>query len=305
MDSRKVVDVIEKQDWLEPVADAIQKPAAKVLDADNPASKATADFLHGKWMGHPFHAAMTDVPIGAWTVAAVLDLSSSRSMKRGADAAIGVGVAAAGLTAAAGIADYHMLGDKRTKRLGAMHALLNVGVTALYIGSMVARARGNRPLGKALGWTAYGILGVSSYLGGALVYDRKVGVNHAPESDELPDVWEHVCMEDEISEGELIRRDVGGTPIMLTKKDGRIFALAATCAHFGGPLDEGKIEEDCVVCPWHASKFRLEDGKCMGGPSAYDQPALQARIANGQVEVKFDKLEQEKQLADARNPYLA
>jgi nitrite reductase/ring-hydroxylating ferredoxin subunit/uncharacterized membrane protein len=305
MDSRKVVDLVEQQDWLDPVADAIQKPASKVLDADNAAARTTRDFLHGKWMGHPFHAAMTDVPIGAWTVAAVLDLSSSPAMKKGADAAIGIGVAAAGVTAAAGIADYHMLGDKRTKRLGAMHALLNVGVTALYIGSMVARARGNRPLGKALGWTAYGILGVSSYLGGALVYDRKVGVNHSPESDSLPSEWVHVCSEGEIEEGVLLRKDVDGTPLVFTKQEGRIYALAASCAHFGGPLDEGKIEGDCVVCPWHASKFRFEDGKCMDGPSAYNQPALQVRIANGQVEVKFDKLEQEKQLAAARNPYLA
>lgn len=305
MDSRKVVDLVEQQDWLDPVADAIQKPASKVLDADNPAARATRDFLHGKWMGHPFHAAMTDVPIGAWTVAAILDLSSSPAMKKGADAAIGIGVAAAGVTAAAGIADYHMLGDKRTKRLGAMHALLNVGVTALYIGSMIARARGNRPLGKALGWTAYGILGVSSYLGGALVYDRKVGVNHSPEPDSLPKGWTHVCSEADIEEGVLLRQDVDGTPIMFTKKEGRIYALAATCAHFGGPLDEGKLEGDCVVCPWHASKFRLEDGKCMDGPSAYDQPALQVRVANGMVEVRFDKQEQEKQLAAARNPYLA
>jgi len=63
--------------------------------------------------------------------------------------------------------------------------------------------------------------------------------------------------------------------------------MGAVCSHAGGPLHEGKVAEEVVTCPWHASRFRFEDGKVVGGPATFDQPLLVARERGGVVEVKL------------------
>ncbi len=54
----------------------------------------------------------------------------------------------------------------------------------------------------------------------------------------------------------------------------------------GGPLSEGTLKEESVVCPWHGSEFRLEDGRVLNGPATMDQPCFEVREANGRIEVK-------------------
>jgi nitrite reductase/ring-hydroxylating ferredoxin subunit len=56
--------------------------------------------------------------------------------------------------------------------------------------------------------------------------------------------------------------------------------------HRGGPLDEGELSNGCVSCPWHGSVFVLEDGSVERGPAAYTQPALEARVHDGSIEVR-------------------
>lgn len=76
------------------------------------------NFLHGTWLGHPFHPVMTDVPIGAWTAALVMDAFDRPTTwdgrgrySDGADAAIAVGVAGAAVAATAGLVDWHHTDD--------------------------------------------------------------------------------------------------------------------------------------------------------------------------------------------------
>jgi nitrite reductase/ring-hydroxylating ferredoxin subunit len=76
------------------------------------------------------------------------------------------------------------------------------------------------------------------------------------------------------------------TPILLVKRSGRVHALIETCAHLGGPLEDGKLEGDTVVCPWHGSRFALETGDVIDGPSAFPQTCLEARVRDGHVEVR-------------------
>src|SRR5918996_2361296 len=95
--------VIEKQNWLEPIADRLQTTVGAALGPDGPIGPKIANVLHGTWLGHPFHVVLTDVPLGCWTAAAVLDAlemkSGSGATGQGADTAI-----AAGLVGAAGAA---------------------------------------------------------------------------------------------------------------------------------------------------------------------------------------------------------
>ncbi|MDX6679015.1 MAG: hypothetical protein QOE31_3067, partial [Solirubrobacteraceae bacterium] len=65
-----------------------------------------------------------------------------------------------------------------------------------------------------------------------------------------------------------------------------LFALSASCVHAGGPLDEGELVDGCLKCPWHASMFRLQDGRAVRGPATVNQPVWQARIEDGRVQVR-------------------
>lgn len=62
--------------------------------------------------------------------------------------------------------------------------------------------------------------------------------------------------------------------------------MVETCSHFSGPLSEGKLVGDGIVCPYHASRFSLGDGRVLDGPAVHPQPFLKVRVRNGQVEVR-------------------
>jgi nitrite reductase/ring-hydroxylating ferredoxin subunit len=121
-----------------------------------------------------------------------------------------------------------------------------------------------------------------AYLGGHLVYNERIGVNHAPE--ELPDKYVPVIKESELNENQMHKAEADGIPVLVVKREGRIFVMAEKCSHLGGPLSEGEFDGETVTCPWHYSKFAIEDGRILVGPATYTQPCFQVRVRNGQVE---------------------
>src|SRR5215831_16449316 len=136
------VDVIRKQDWLEPIADRLQPTIAEALGAEGSIGPKVADILHGTWLGHPLHVILTDVPLGCWTAAAVFDFleaAGSRRLGRGADGAIMLGLVGAAGTAVTGLADWSKIGGGEARRIGLAHGLLNTTATACYIASLWLR----------------------------------------------------------------------------------------------------------------------------------------------------------------------
>src|ERR671918_2595323 len=94
--AERAAEAIERQDRLRPVEDALQRAIAALFRSGGAAGGVAKNALHGTWLGHPLHPVLTDVPLGAWTVALVLDLAGSdRKHDRAADAAIGIGLAGA------------------------------------------------------------------------------------------------------------------------------------------------------------------------------------------------------------------
>lgn len=231
---------------------------------------------------------LTDVPIGAWTAAMVFDLidaiSDRRDLRVAADAALIVGIAGALAAAIAGITDWQHT-DPPERRIGLGHGLLNVGGVALFTSSLIARKRKSRASGRMLSALDYAVITAAARLGGNMVYGHRVGVDHTP-GQTFPGDFVPVLAESELREGMLQRADYRGVPILLTKRGNRIFALAETCSHMGGPLSEGQIVDDGVRCPWHRSRFALEDGRVLDGPAVHPQPRLQTRVRNGQIEVR-------------------
>jgi nitrite reductase/ring-hydroxylating ferredoxin subunit/uncharacterized membrane protein len=283
------IEAIEKQEWLEPIADRLQEKIAAALDDDGAIGPAVGNILHGTWLGHPLHAVLTDVPIGCWTAAAVFDAlektTGSRIIGRTADAAITVGLIGATAAALAGLADWSKIGRDRARRVGLAHGLLNVAATACYAVSLCLRRHHSREAGRRFGLAGFMVANVSAYLGGYLVYSEKIGVDHtagfSPPEDFVP-----VLTEAELSENELRRVDVDGMPVLLVRRGMRIYAIAETCSHRGGPLSEGKLQDTTVKCPWHGSCYSLEDGRVVNGPSVHPQPVLEVRVRDGQIEVR-------------------
>lgn len=283
------VEVIKKQDWLEPIADRLQPTVAAALGFDGPVGPQVANFLHGTWLGHPFHVVLTDVPLGSWTAAAVLDAleanTGSRALGRGADAAIKVGLVGAAAAAITGLADWSKIGGGQPRRIGLTHGLLNVTATACYVTSLCLRRSRARRAGRRFALLGLIVSSAAAYLGGHLVYKEKLGVDHTA-GYSPPEDFVSVLPEAELAENQLRRVDANGMPVLLVRRSQRIYAIAETCAHLGGPLSEGNLEDASVRCPWHGSRYSLEDGRVLEGPSVHAQPVLAVRVRDGQIEVR-------------------
>src|SRR5579872_6995677 len=150
--------VIDRQQWLEPVSDTLQKATSSALTGGQ-TRRRVDDFLNGVWLGHPLHPALTDIPTGAWTLALALDgvetFTGRRDFSPGADAAVTIGIVGALASAVTGLAQWQYTVDE-SRRVGIVHALLNTGALALYGASAILRARGRRGLGKLAALAGFG-----------------------------------------------------------------------------------------------------------------------------------------------------
>jgi nitrite reductase/ring-hydroxylating ferredoxin subunit/uncharacterized membrane protein len=245
------------------------------------------DLLSGSPLGHPLHPALTDVPIGSYAAATVLDLIGGRRSQDAVRALLAVGIVTSLPTATAGLADWSDTYGAE-QRIGLVHALSNVAALSLFAGSLAARRGGRTGLGRMLSLAGMTALATGGYLGGHLTYSRGVGVNNAFYQHE-PEDWTAVMDAADLQAGSPAKAEVDGATILLYRAADRIYAIGSRCSHAGGPLQEGKIDEGdrCVQCPWHGSVFRLDDGSVVHGPASIPQAAYDVRERDGRVEVRF------------------
>ena len=278
----KVSDrLVEAMPWLDGVAGAMKAAFNPVLGQDAP--RTPRDILYGTWLGHALHPAVILVPVGFWSSTMVFDLVGE---ERAADISLGIGLIGAVGAAATGAAQWQdAANEAKGRRLGALHASLNVAATALYAGSWLLRRRGARGAGIALSTVGLGVNTASAWLGGELSYDLGIGVNHAA-FERPPADWTDVLAEAELLDGTPTRVQLDGVPVLLLRQGEEIFAISATCTHLGGPLDEGKIEGETVTCPWHGSVFCLRDGKALHGPATSPEPTFEVRREAGRIALR-------------------
>ncbi len=135
------------------------------------------EVLRGEWLGHALHPLMTDVVIGTWTSATVLDLIGGDESSTAARRLVGTGLLAFGPTAWSGWAEWSEAGP-REKRVGLVHAVTNGAAAGIYTASWVARRRGRHGAGAGLALAGAALMGGAAYLGGHLAAARKVGSHH-------------------------------------------------------------------------------------------------------------------------------
>jgi nitrite reductase/ring-hydroxylating ferredoxin subunit/uncharacterized membrane protein len=234
------------------------------------------NFLNGTWLGHPIHAVVTDVAVGALTVSIVADLISQPLV---ADVSMLLGVLAMVAAAVTGLADYAEV-DGNARYRATVHFTIMVVTLVLYVISLAIRSGSptDRLVPILLGIVAYLLLSLGAAIGGDLVYLIGTHVNRnawrgagakwiAVDLGSLPD----------IPQGGPTKVRVGINDLAVIRDGDQILAVHAVCAHAGGPLPEGALVGDAIECPWHGSRFRMSDGHVVRGPSMYDQPAYDVR----------------------------
>lgn len=283
----------QRAPFVDRVSDALQGAVKAVIGSNRRPPRRFKSLLHGTWLHHPLHPAITDVPIGAWLLTALFDVlwlavpSTGLWAPRGAETLALVGVIAALGAAATGLADWSdSYGAERT--VGLYHGLLNSLALVLYSVSAVLRFTtpdGRSVVAAVLGFVGLASVLIAAYLGGDMVFAKGTAVNHTAWEAAGED-YEPVLPAASVVENRLYRVAVAGVPVILIRLNDRFSAIAATCSHAGGPLDEGTVESGVVQCPWHGSRFRLSDGHVLTGPATVHQPRYDVRIRDGQVELR-------------------
>jgi len=252
----------------------------------------TKDALHGVPFGHPAHPPLTDLPMGCWMSAAVLDLMpSTAGTQLASQALVAAGLSTAVPTALTGLADWSAL-QRRQQRVGVVHAASTATATALYAASLVARRRGRDGAGRALGFAGLTALLAGGYLGGHLAFRQAAGANHADQIAHLvPLGWQDLCPMSDLPDGWPVVRRLGYISLFVMRDGEDVHVLTDRCSHLAGPLHQGRIITDdnadpCVVCPWHGSTFRIRDGSVVHGPATARQPAFETRVQEGTVQVR-------------------
>ena len=280
-----LINAISRQPGLEELANVLQKAVRGALPQE------VTNILHGTWLGHPLHPAITDVPLGAWTAALVLDamesLSGRREFRDSADAAVALGLLGAVGSAITGLTDWSET-DDRGKRVGLAHGVLNLAAAGMYATSYVMRKRkDSRQSAVALSMLGYAVGMMSAYLGGHLVFGEQIGVDHTATADnKKPEEFTAVLADASLRYDTPTRVVADGVPIVLVKRNDRIYALTETCPHLGGPLSEGKLVGDAIQCPWHGSELALADGHVVNGPTTFPARCFDVRVREGQIEVR-------------------
>jgi nitrite reductase/ring-hydroxylating ferredoxin subunit/uncharacterized membrane protein len=278
--ARRLARLIAAQDpWARPLGEVNHRWLTALFRPIRPIK----DLLNGTWLGHPIHAAITDVPIGTLIMSVLFDLTGFASA---ADLALIATVLFMLAAAVTGAADY-VDADGTTRARATVHSTLMVVALVLVILSAVLRAAGpaDGTVAMVLSIAALGVVAAGAFVGGDLVYVLGHMVDHHAFRG-AGTKWIRLDAGDvtdlaTLPEATPTKAKAGINDLVLVRTGDTVNAMHAVCAHAGGPLPQGTIEDGCLVCPWHGARYRLTDGHVVRGPSVYDQPTYEIRAAEG------------------------
>jgi uncharacterized membrane protein len=166
---RAAVQALERDERLDGIVQSIRSIplVAPIRDSS---------FLQGAWLGHALHPLMTDLPLGCWIGAGLVDLFGGRGGRNAAQRLVGAGLLFVPLTAASGVSDWSASEDRRVQRVGVVHWFGNSVVAGAYLMSWRARRRGRHLRGVAWGLAGGGLAWATGYLGGHLSFGLGSGI---------------------------------------------------------------------------------------------------------------------------------
>ncbi len=192
-------------------------------------------FLNGTWLEHPLHPVLTDIPIGAWTVAILLDLIALvfgvQNLGVASAITLGLGILGAVGSMLTGLMDW-MDVDPPELAVGITHGLVNTAATILFAISFIMRWAGgwNITLANFIPALAgYIVVLGGAYIGGSLVYRMGVMINRDAWR-QGPDNFVPVLRMDQLPDNQPVRVNANGQPVMLYRCDEQVCALSAVCS---------------------------------------------------------------------------
>jgi nitrite reductase/ring-hydroxylating ferredoxin subunit len=277
-----LVKQVESASVLDEPAKSVGKLVRGLLSAE-----PLKDVVSGTWLGHAVHPMLTDVVIGSFVSATMLDFLGGDPSGKAQRRLIGLGIAAYVPTAVTGANDWAdtEISDDSVRRVGAVHATSNLVALSLYAISLRARRRGADLAGTLFGALGAGVMMAGGYLGGHMSLTRGVGPDQTV-FDRGPTDWTRAVDASQLPEGRPTRIVVEDTPVLLLRRGQEIFAIHDRCSHRGCSLSEGELEGDDVVCACHGSRFDVRTGALKRGPATAPQPAFQVRVADELVELR-------------------
>lgn len=278
--ARLLARIMAAQDrWARPLGDFNHRWLSSVFRPIRPIK----DLLSGTWLGHPLHAASTDIPVGSLLVSVLLDVLDQPGA---ADVALVTTIAFMVAAALSGVADY--VDTDGTARVRAtLHSTLMVVALAILVVSLALRAGSpaDRTIPVILSILGLLVVSVGAFVGGEVVFALGNMVSrHAFRG--AGSKWIRLEAVDPadlaaLPEATPTKARAGVNDLVLVRIGSTVHALHAVCAHAGGPMAQGTVIDDCLECPWHGSRFRLADGHVARGPALYDQPTYEIRPAAG------------------------
>jgi nitrite reductase/ring-hydroxylating ferredoxin subunit len=252
--------------------------------------KYLQDFLNGSWLGHSLHPVLTDVVVGGSTVAVLLEVLGwfgVSDLRTAIAWTLALTWISALGTIVTGLTDYKDTATGDERNVAGLHGLINIVATVAFIVAFLAYLGPGGTLGPVLLIGGYLVLSVGAFIGGHVVFKYGYMVNHnAFARGKRAKEFTPVLPAAELPENAPTKASLGATTLVLVRRGDLVHALKETCSHAGGPLSQGTLEGDTIVCPWHSSAFRLSDGAVRHGPAATRQVAYRARINAEQVEVQ-------------------
>jgi len=88
---------------------------------------------------------------------------------------------------------------------------------------------------------------------------------------------------DQLPAGERLFVDVSGKSIVIFNLAGKLYAIGDVCSHDNGPVGDGDIDENEIICPRHGARFEIRSGKATSLPAIVDIPAYPLRVENGMI----------------------
>ncbi|MDP7721139.1 Rieske 2Fe-2S domain-containing protein [Mycobacterium sp. TY814] len=289
----RVLAMIERQEWLDRPSYRLEHIMAFLFNALGRMRDRVMNALNGVWLGHPVHPPLASLASGALGTAVALDALSlvparrpgaERNTAQIASHALGLGIAASIASAVTGVSDWQHT-HQADRRVGLVHGAVNSVATLLYVLSWRDRHHGHRLREAGLAAAGYAITLGGSYLGGALVFDSGIGVDQSGARLRTRQ-WTPVLPAGALN-GKPVRVEVDGVGLVVCQsKPGEVAAFGEFCPHLAAPMADGWVDRGRIVCPWHGSRFALESGEVLRGPSAAPLPCYEARLREGNVEVR-------------------
>jgi uncharacterized membrane protein/nitrite reductase/ring-hydroxylating ferredoxin subunit len=279
------------------------------------------DLLEGKPLRHPIHPMLVHFPIGFLLLSFLLDLVSLAfpevpNLVRGSFYAMLLGIITALLAAVPGFVDYSDIRrDHPGKVTATRHMILNLMVVAIYgINLWIRSSALSDPKislpALLLSIIGVGLLSVSGYLGGRLIYDEGIAVGRHKRHTLIPQDTLHLSSAHAASDGEAnfapvpdaehlrngetLRVEIDKQVMTIARIDNQLYAFQEFCTHRFGPLSEGSFHGFNVQCPWHNSCFDIRTGKVTNGPAKVDLKIFKIEMRDGKVGVLVTKEDDQK-----------